>query len=77
MAKRLGISVSTSFIDLDFLLNTKQYRRASCILAAIRMTLSAIYVEQMQLNKDLVSAKLVESLDKLTPYNLTPSYSIN
>lgn len=77
MAKRLGIGVSASFTDLDYLLNTKQYRRAGRALAAIRVTLGAIYAERMQLDEDSVNAELVESLDEPTPRDLTPSYGMD
>ena len=77
MAKRLGIGVSASFTDLDFLLNDRQYRRAGRVLAAIRVTLGAIYAERMQLDEDSVSAELVESLDEPMLRDLTPSYSMN
>ena len=76
MAKRLGIGVSASFTDLDFLLNIKQYRRAGRALAAIRIALGGIYAERMQLDEDSVGAELVESLDEPTPYDLTLSYSM-
>ena len=77
MAKELGIGVSASFTDLDFLLNTKQYRRAGRALAAIRVTLGAIYAQRMQLDEDSVGTELVKSLDEPTPRDLTPSYGMN
>lgn len=77
MAKRLGIGVYASFTDLDFLLNTKQYRRAGRTLAAIRVTLGAMDAERRQLDEDSIGAELVESLDESTPRDLTPSYGTN
>jgi hypothetical protein len=47
IARRLCIDTFASFTDIDFLLNVRQYRRASRALAAIRKTLGEVYSERM------------------------------
>lgn len=77
IAKQLGISISASFTDLDFLLNTIQYYRASQALTAIRKALSEIYSTRMELYEDpnLVGPTRCSKVSRLC--NLTLSDSIN
>jgi len=53
MVRRLGIDTFASFTDIDFLLNTRQYRRAGRALSVIRKTLGDVYSEQMAACDDL------------------------
>lgn len=77
MAKRLGIGISGSFTDLDFLLNTKQYLRAGRALAAIRAALGAVYSERMEPADDSAAVKSTGRSDTSGPRDLTPSYGTN
>lgn len=47
MARKLGVGLSTSFTDMDFLLNERQYHLVGQALSAIRKILGAIYSERM------------------------------
>ena len=53
MARRLGIDAFASFTDIDFLLNTRQYRRAGRALSVIRKTLSNVYSKRIAAYDDL------------------------
>lgn len=77
MAKRLGIGMSASFTDLDFLLNTRQYRRAGRALAAIRKALARVYSERMELADDSAAVKSTGRSDTSGPRDLTPSDGTN
>lgn len=77
MAKRLGIGVSASFTDLDFLLNTRQYHRAGRALAAIRATLGALYAERMRLAEDPAVVEPIEDSETPRPRDLAPSHGMN
>jgi hypothetical protein len=59
MAKRLGIDTFASFTNIDFLINLRQYHRASRALAAIRKILGNVYSERIAACDDL-------SLDEAT-----------
>lgn len=72
MAKRLGIGVSASFTDLDFLLNTRQYHRAGRALAAIRRALGHVYSERMQLEDGLAVEETAECSEPMQSRDFTP-----
>jgi hypothetical protein len=71
IAKQLGIGISASFTDLDLLLNTRQYHRASQALTAIRKALSEIYSKWMELceNPNLVGPTRCSKISR--PHDLT------
>lgn len=77
MAKRLGVGICSSFTDLDFLLNTRQYHRAGRALVAIRRALSDVYSERMQLENGPILVELAESSEAPRPRDLTPSDGTN
>lgn len=47
MARKLGVGLSTSFTDMDFLLNERQYHRVGHALSEIRKILGAVYSERI------------------------------
>lgn len=72
MAKRLGVGISSSFTDLDFLLNTRQYRRAGRALAAIRRALGDVYSERMRLDDGLALVGPAECSEPLRSRDFIP-----
>lgn len=77
MAKRLGIGVSASFTDLDFLLNTRQYHRAGRALAAIRRALGDVYSERMRLDDGLAVVETAECSEPMLSRDFVPSDGMN
>lgn len=77
MAKRLGIGISASFTDLEFLLNTRQYHRVGRALAAIRSALGAVYSERMELAGDSAGVDPLEGSETLVSRDFTPSDGMN
>lgn len=77
MAKRLGVGISSSFTDLDFLLNTRQYHRAGRALAAIRRALGDVYSERMRLDDGLAVVETAECSEPMQSRDFVPSDGTN
>jgi len=77
IAKRLGVSISSSFTDLDFLLNMRQYHRAGRAMLAIRRALGVVYSERLQAEDGLAVVDSLKGSETLASRDFTPSDGIN